>query len=91
MTEGTTLTSKELIRNKKELADALFLRGEVHMAQYRQNCMASCREKAISDFRASISIDSELGQDSSETEHRIRALGSANSGSVGPGKMKSHL
>jgi hypothetical protein len=57
-----------------ELAHAQFLRGEVYMARYRQNASISDRDKAESNFHASLLLDSELGQDSSETAKRIASL-----------------
>jgi len=72
MTNGITPESRRKVQ--QELADSHFLRGEVHMACYRQTASISDRDHAESDFRASMSLDEQLGQDSSVTEFRIQKL-----------------
>jgi len=74
MSKRADMPNEKRSQIKRELADAHFLRGEVHMARYRQTASTPDRNAAEADFRASLSLDEELGQDSSETANRIRNL-----------------
>lgn len=70
------LGASNVLDVKRELADAYFIRGDVHMARFRENNLETSKERALSDFRNSMDLDRELQQDSSETASRIRNLSS---------------
>jgi len=74
MSNGVNLPPGQLRQIQTELADAHFLRGEVHMARFRQTASISDCDNAKSDFSVSMLIDRELGQDSSETVQRLAVL-----------------
>jgi hypothetical protein len=74
MSKNVNIPPGNLRQIQEELADAHFLRGEVHMARYRQTAEISDRDNAASSFRASMLLDDELGHDSSQTASRIRNL-----------------
>ncbi len=74
MTNGIIAPPIDLRQIHMELADAYFLRGEVYMARYRQTASNFDHDNAESNFHASILLDKELGQDSSETVNRIHDL-----------------
>lgn len=72
--KGRDVTADDLRRIQQELADAHFLRGEVHMARFRQTAATADRQNAESDFRASLSLDQQLRQDSLLAANRLRSL-----------------
>lgn len=74
MSAGSDVPTEDFQQIQQELADAYFLRGEAHMVCYRQTDSAAQRESALSDFRASIVLDQEVGRDSGETAERIASI-----------------
>ena len=68
------ISSDQMGKICKELADAHFLLGEVYMGRYRTSMLPSDSGKAEINFRTSLALDQELGQDSAETSRRLRDL-----------------